>query len=172
MKLIETKTLGSTTATVTFASIPTSFTDLVVLISGRCTRAEVSNNLFMYVNGDTDAGDYSTRILDGSGSGVSSSTGQSAGVLASANATANTFANIQITIPNYQSSTAKSFSVDAVSENNATAAIQRLVAGLYTPTDTITSLVFDPANATDFVAGSTFSLYGVLKGSDGIVTTS
>jgi hypothetical protein len=61
--------------------------------------------------------------------------------------------------------------VDTVSENNATAAFQRIIAGLNNSTAAITSINFFPSSG-NFVAGSTISLYGITKGSDGIVTTS
>ena len=41
MKLIESKTLVSTTSEVEFVSIPQSFTDLTVLISARTSSAAV-----------------------------------------------------------------------------------------------------------------------------------
>jgi hypothetical protein len=55
-----------------------------------------------------------------------------------ATATANTFGNTEFYIPNYTSSNYKSFSVDGVTENNATAAFA-LYAGLWSNTAAITS---------------------------------
>ena len=64
-------------------------------------------------------------------------------------------------------------SVDAVGENNATQAFQIISAGLWANTAAITSIQLIPqSGGGTFVADSTVSLYGITKGSDGIVTTS
>jgi hypothetical protein len=178
MRLIETKTLGSTQASLVFSSIPQTFTDLLVVISARSTRTgNAGDDLTVVVNSITSG--YSGRGLDGVGSGTPTSfTDDGAGtkfrylcVINAADATSNTFSNNSIYIPNYTGSTNKSFSFETVTENNATFAYQRICAGLLANTAAITQLTFDPDNK-DLVAGSTISLYGILKGSDGIVTTS
>jgi hypothetical protein len=88
-----------------------------------------------------------------------------------ADSTSNTFASSSLYIPNYAGSNQKSSSLDDVAENNATASIQEIVAQLWADTAAITSITLT-ANSGNFVVGSTVSLYGILKGSDGIVTTS
>ena len=122
---------------------------------------------------------YSARGLEGTGSAVSSFTesGNTSfrfGLNASAaTATSNTFGNSVAYIPNYSGSTSKSFSIDAVTENNATQAFQRIYAGLQTSTSAITSIsLFSGEAGVNLVEHSTASLYGITKGSDGIFTTS
>jgi hypothetical protein len=78
--------------------------------------------------------------------------------------TANTFGNLQFTVPNYSGSANKSFTVDVVSENNATTAFQQLFAGLWSNTAAITQVTFSLAN---FAQHSTAYVYGTLKGSGG-----
>ena len=176
-QLIETKTLGSTTASLVFSSIPQTFTDLLVVISARSTRTgNAGDDLTVVVNSITSG--YSGRGLDGTGSGVSSFTDDAAGtkfrylcIINAAGATADTFSSNTIYIPNYAGSTNKSFSFDNVTENNATFSYQRICAGLLANTAAITQLTFDPDNG-DLVAGSTISLYGILKGSDGTTVVS
>jgi hypothetical protein len=171
MKLIESKTLGTAVSTVSFESIPQTFTDLVLLASTRSSRTGAAGFIGAYINNTTI--NQSVRRLAGDGSGVSSSAENNnwAFISASAIDTANTFNNVSIYVPNYTGSTAKSFSVDAVSENNGTTARQIITAGLWNSTTAITSLQLIDPNG-NFVVGSVLSLYGVLKGSDGIVTTS
>ena len=178
MKLIETKTLGSTQSSLVFTAIPQTFTDLLVVISARSTRTgNAGDDLTLVVNSITSG--YSGRGLDGLGSGTPSSfVDDAAGtkfrymcVINAAGATADTFSSNTIYIPNYAGATNKSFSFDNVTENNATFSYQRICAGLLANTAAIDSLTFDPDNG-DLVAGSTISLYGITKGSDGIVTTS
>jgi hypothetical protein len=172
MKLIESKTLGSDTASLSFTSIPQTYDDLVLVFSFRSNRASFLDIILATFNGDSSGRSY--RTLEGTGSGVSSFTSSAimAGAATGVSATSNTFSNCQFYIPNYRSSNAKSASTDAVSENNSSSAIQYITASLWTGTAAITSIELSPATGTLLIAGSSASLYGITKGSDGIVTTS
>jgi hypothetical protein len=171
MTLIESKTLTGTQAAIEFTSIPSTFTDLVVLVSGRGDRAASFTSLFVNLNGSS--ADFTTRVLGGDGSNAVSSTDPQSyfGFIPCASATSNTFGNAALYIPNYTSSANKSLSGDGVAENNATQAFQRIAALLWSNTAAITSLSVYP-DVGNFVIGSTVSLYGITKGTDGIVTTS
>jgi hypothetical protein len=179
MILIESKTLGTNQASIEFTAIPDTFTDLVAVCSLRTTRtAAAFDNARIRLNGTTTG--YSERNLLGSGSAASSQSGSGTAFeflnyTATNGGTSNTFGNSIVYIPNYTGSTNKSVSVDAVSENNGTQSAQSIGAGLWSNSAAITSITFlGGVNefTADLVAGSTVSLYGVLKGSDGIVTTS
>jgi len=167
MKLIATQTLTSAGPSISFSSIPNNFTDLYVLLSLRMARSTTGGAVKMRINGsDTN---FSWRALQGNGSGVSndSQTDSSLFWTDGANQTANTFGNIAIYIPNYAGSTNKSISVDAVDENNATESYQRITAGLWSNTAAITSLSWSDNSASDWVAGTTASLYGMGGAGDG-----
>jgi hypothetical protein len=171
MRLIETRTLASAQASIEFTSIPQDGTDLVVKASLRTSSGTSYDEIRLSLNGSTS--NRSSRYLFGSGSSTGSST-LTTGYVGNApqnGLTANTFANTEIHLPNYTGSTNKSASADSVSEANQTEAYQLIVAFLWSQTAAITSLALT-AGANNFVIGSTVSLYGVLKGSDGIVTTS
>jgi hypothetical protein len=170
MKLIESKTLATAAASIEFTSIPQTFTDLVVLISGQSVTTD--QNIYIKFNGNSS--NYSTRNLIGLGSSVVSQSSSLGGgqVVATKTETANTFANAQVYIPNYTGNTNKSFSSDGVSEANQTGSYQMIVANLWSNTAAITSLELFIIGGGNLATGSTASLYGVLKGSDGIVTTS
>jgi hypothetical protein len=165
--LIERTELNASAASVTFANIPqTGYTDLKVVISARNSRTSfIAEDYGVFFNGDTTVGNYSARQLIADGSAASSRSGYNYGVLVDGNtATANTFNNAEVYIPNYTSSTAKSCSVDAVTENNATAAYMAITARLWTGTSAITSVSIDKGDSGEnnsFLAGSTFSLYGI-----------
>jgi hypothetical protein len=89
------------------------------------------------------------------------------------NYTADTFGNTAIYIPNYQASgVAKSFSTDGVAENNATSASLGITAGLSEITAAITSIRIAPPASINWVEYSSATLYGILAGSDGIVSVS
>jgi len=161
---IATVTVGSGgAAEIEFTSIAADWTDLLVKISGRNTTTEAGINftgIRMYPNGSTTS--ITSRTLYGTGSAAASDTDINAtgGVVTSSNATASTFGNSEVYIPNYAGSANKSWSTDAVSENNATAAIQLIKANLWSNTAAITSLTFNLVTG-NFAEHSTATLYGI-----------
>jgi hypothetical protein len=170
MELIESKTIGTAQTIIEFTSIPQNFTDLIVLLSIRGDASNVANSVGLSFNGS--GSNISTRLLEGSGStAYSVLPGNWAGNSTNASATNNTFSNIQYYFHNYASGTNKNYSIEAVTENNATTAYQGIMAGLWSQTAAITSLTITQASG-NHVVGSTISLYGITKGSDGIVTVS
>jgi hypothetical protein len=166
MTLIETKTLGSTTSLVEFVSIPQSFTDLLILISGRTTNVSVLEGVSLQFNSST--ANFTGRRLWGDGVSVTSDSSTSIFVHNGSTSTANNFSNTSFYIPNYAGATNKSFSVDGVMETNATTSYMGLHAGLWSNTAAITSIGIGP----NLVSGSVLSLYGILKGSSGGVVVS
>jgi hypothetical protein len=172
MILIESKTLGTAAASIEFTSIPQTYTDLVFVASTRASTSGTSVEPCL-VTFNANTSNYTHRTLNGSGSAATSASGTSRLVFNSprTGTTASTFGNVSVYIPNYAGATNKSYSTDSVTEHNATEAHQTLIAGLWSDTAAITSAKFEPT-ANNFIAGSTISLYGILKGSDGIVTTS
>jgi hypothetical protein len=177
MQIIQHTELTGSQATIDLTSIPNTFTDLYLVLSLRTTRASTESEAYLQVNSDTTSGRYQMRRLYSDGSSAYSqaiTTGSDAfriGFPAAANATSNTFSSFGIYIPNYAGSTAKSFSVDSVGENNATRALHEIAAGLYTETTAISSIQIKDLYA-NFVQYSSATLYGILKGSSGGVTVS
>jgi hypothetical protein len=151
--------LTATASSVTFSNIPQGYTDLKVVISTR--SAGGSSDVAITFN--TSGGTYSQKRLNGNGSTAASEGGTNTPFRNSVSTdTANTFANSEAYIPNYRGSTQKSYSVDSVSENNGTTARAQLTAGLWDQTSAITTIGFTIPGSESFVAGSTFTLYGIL----------
>jgi hypothetical protein len=175
MKLIESKTLGTAAASIEFTSIPSTFTDLVILFSCRSSDTGFPvANIEVSINGTST--NESRRLLRGSGSTVESlaDTQVNFGHMPTAANTSNTFNSTSVYIPNYTAAVAKSMSVDNSSASGGASLYDfynEISAQLWNDTAAITSILIKP-NAGNLVAGSMFSLYGVLKGTDGIVTTS
>jgi hypothetical protein len=171
MTLIASTTLGSGGAsTITFDLIPSSFTDLLLVTSVR-TNFAGEDALLLGINNSSSG---NLRRLIGTGNSTLSDS-QTTMFIASTTGTftANTFNNGQIYFPNYSGATNKSFSADIVDENNGTSARQFLTAGLFSSTAAITKITLDNGSSGQvFIQNSTVSLYGITKGSDGIVTTS
>jgi hypothetical protein len=161
-EIIASVTVSSATNTISFTSIPQTYTDLLFKISGRFSIDTAS--AFLRYNGTTTDG--TSIFLEGSGSSASSSTdgsyqyGPIHGVVNSTK-TANTFGNAEIYIPNYTSSNYKSSSSDGVTENNGTATTMALGANLWSNTAAITSIEIVGAASADFVEHSTAYLYGI-----------
>ena len=172
MQAIQTVTVGSGgAASIEFASIPDTFTDLKLVTSVRMNTTDFStNNVLVEINGSS--ANLTTRRLLGNGSSALSFSGSLGYILEapSSTATANTFNNGSAYFPNYAGSTNKSYSGDSVTENNATLAVQLLVAGLWNQTAAITSLTLKSETSVDFLEHSTATLYGILAGSDGTTT--
>lgn len=160
---IATNTVGAGgAASVTFSSIPSTYTDLLIKVSGRSARAaQQVDNLFITFNGVTTA--YTARNIMGNGTSATStsySVRYASNSVDAAGSTASTFSSHEIYIPNYTSANFKSYSVDSVSENNATGAQSDLFAGLWSNTAAITSITLQPEVST-WVQYSTFTLYGI-----------
>jgi hypothetical protein len=172
--------LNASAASVTFSSIPqTGYTDLKVVWSGRLSDASTATYCKLTFNGS--AANFTAKRLAGSGSATTSGDlPQWSGTAPGTNATSNTFSNVEFYIPNYTSSNYKSYSLDTVTENNATEAYAELGAGLWSDTAAITSITLT-GNAGSFLQYSTFSLYGLAdvnttpaiapKASGGSITT-
>ena len=163
--LLERIELNASAASVTFSNIPqTGYTDLKLVISGRiAVNGAYSDGLSMSVNGGTSYTTIELYEQNGTASSYGPRTGSTylfLGHAPSVLSTANTFGSTEIYIPNYTSSNIKSVSVDGTTENNGTQVYQVLYAGKITNGTGISSITIDSFSA-NFVAGSSFSIYGV-----------
>jgi len=160
---IYTQTVGAGgAATVTFNSIPQTFTDLKVVASMRDTGA--GPHIVLAFNGS--GANFSNTLLLGDGTSTYSQRRTDAIFTFTNNGsgtTANTFASLDMYLPNYTSANFKSFTLESVVENNASGAYLSLYAGLRSNTAAVTSISFT-AGTTAFAQYSTFTLYGITKG--------
>jgi hypothetical protein len=173
MKLIETKTLGTSAASIEFTSIPQTFTDLVVLLSTRTNAANASEGSAIEFKPNGVSTSLGSMVLRGNGSASSSFSDSAVFIRANpSDFTASTFSNSSIYIPNYTGSSFKRMGLDSINENNATLALAEIRSMLRSNTAAITSMTFSALLTNQLVAGSTISLYGILKGSSGGVVVS
>jgi hypothetical protein len=158
--LLERTELNASAASVTFANIPqTGYTDLKIVVSARGDHSGGTIAFRLNPNGSTT--NMTSRVLYGDGSAAASFSDTIAyGNIPGNTSTSNTFGNLEFYIPNYTSSNAKSISCDAVTENNATAALTVFSASLWNSSTTISSLQM-LTTVGNLMAGSTFSLYGI-----------
>lgn len=177
MTLIQHTELGSAASSITFSSIPQTYTDLLLVVSPKLSYAATTASLGVFLN--SAASDTSYRWLRGNGSTAASGSDSSRqdfyiGEAPANSSTSNTFGNYQILIPNYTGSQQKSMSSDGVGENNATTAYPYISAGLCSKTAAVTSVTVRGFEGTsgDLVQYSSATLYGITKGSAGGVTVS
>lgn len=153
-------------SSITFSSIPSTYTDLVLKVSGRSSRSADRDELQVVFN--STASSYSGKNLIGFDSNSTASFNSSpstylAGLnISGSSATTSTFGSTEIYIPNYAGSTNKSVSVETVGENNSsTSWIVQMNAGLWSNTAAITSITLSVTSTFSFVQHSTAYLYGV-----------
>jgi hypothetical protein len=172
MEIIQHTELGSAAASITFSSIPQTYTDLQLVFSVRLSIDQDATELLF--NSSTSG--FTLRTLIGSGNSVFSSTRSDNLVQSTSNPSAsdaNTFSNVCLYIPNYRSAVAKSFSIDGVTErNDVPAAYQGIIAGLWNNTAAITSITLEGRLTGLWQIGSSATLYGITAGSNGIVAVS
>lgn len=167
MKLIAKQTLSGSASSITFSSIPATYTDLLVLGSARST-ATGPDNIRLRFNGASSDTNHSYRILLGNGSAASSASANYilVSAITGSNQTSNTFASFEVYIPNYAGSTNKSVSATGVQEANSSTVAETNIyvsAGLWSNTAAVTDLSFNCLGTGTFDISSSFYLYGITK---------
>jgi len=161
MTLVSTVTVpAGNLGSIEWNNIPQTGKDLMVLFSLRSTRTGGPESITNWYLNASSSG-YTYRRLRGTGSAVDSLSGSEQWPAAanSNSVTTNTFGNGSLYISNYTNSTAKSGSIDSVSENNSTNAIQTILATSWSGTSAVTSLVLTDLLGGDWMQNSTASLY-------------
>ncbi len=165
--LISSTTLGSSTASVTFSGIPSTYTDLCIKISARTDESGATESQILVEYNGSATAVYSNTRLRGSGSAAASLRNSNEAYIRipdgtpGPSATSNTFSNGEIYIPSYTVSQYKPASLVSMAENNATAAYMDAEAGLWQNTSAISSIKLSPNAGVNFVSGSSFYLYGL-----------
>lgn len=153
--------ITSNTANVTISAIPSTYTDLLLVISARDSNStgsiECRLNATVATASDTYLYTFSTSSV-----GSSRDTGGNTiyfGRIPGSASTSNTFSSNEIYIPNYLSSTNKIASVTSVAEDNSTTVTIDARANLSAVTAAVSSLYILPSS--NFVSGTRFDLYGI-----------
>lgn len=146
--LLQTSIVGAGgVASIEFTNIPQNGTDLLLVTSTRQNTSGV-NIAFIKFNGSSSG--FSVRWIEGTGSSANSSNNSLnyAALVQGSSSTSNTFTSSSIYIANYTSSQSKVYSVDTVTENNATSAFQHMQAGQWTNSAAISSILIEPDGDT------------------------
>jgi hypothetical protein len=153
---ISTQTLGTAVSTVTLSSIPSTYTDLVLVI-GYGVHSTGGELLRMRFNGDTATNYSNTRIANGGGGFGSFRDSNSSVIDVGAIYTTADPLTFIAHIPNYTNSTTNK---TVVCSSNTTQNVTSTI-GLWRATpQAITSIGF-LLTGGNFAIGSTFTLYGI-----------
>jgi hypothetical protein len=164
---IATQTLGSSAASITFSSIPSTYQHLQIRFMSTLTGTTASDEFLWLTFNSTGGTSYADHYLWGSGSsesagGVNSQAnirfiGQSDLTVGSVDA----FSVGIIDIQDYKSTTKnKTVRVFSGWDNNGGGRIN-LSSGLFNNTGAISTIKIERSGSTNMAAGSVFSLYGI-----------
>lgn len=165
--LIASNILTGSASNVTFSNIPNTYTDLCLKAYARASDASQFASFAVTLNGSS-AG-YSWHRMLGNGGNMSAGlgTGQSivlANYFNSSGSTSNTFGSAEFYFHNYLDSTSnKIFSYFGVQESRSSAALGAMAntTGTWSSTNPINSINLAVSIGSNFVAGSSFYLYGI-----------
>jgi hypothetical protein len=166
-EFIASNTLASTAQSVTFSSIPQTYTDLVVRVNARTNDTGQYIAVQFRFNGDS-ANNYSSVSIP-----IYSTTTQSARLLnesygraqygaTASGATTNAFGNAEIYIPSYTVAAQKPIAARGIAASNNASLFQSIDANLWNNTAAITSItIFGNPTSYLWSVGSSFYLYGI-----------
>lgn len=154
---IATNTLGSNTASVTFSSIPQTYTDLVLIVNfGKSTS---NPSVYIQFNSDT-ATNYSLTTLQGTGTAAASArSSNDGGMYVNFRDPGTTVtSNVIGSIMDYSNTTTYKTALFRFNESTTGTAT---TVGLWRSTSAINTVKVAFDNAALYLSGSTFTLYGI-----------
>jgi hypothetical protein len=159
---IATTTLGSATATVTFSSIPGTYTDLVIVGFASNSSADAVSTGYMRFNGDS-GNNYSDTLVYTETTGPNSFRNTNTNSLGLWTIMGNTDTNrkstILINVNNYSNSTTYKTSLYRIGTPTSSGGWTNMDIGLWRNTAAITSILL--GGGTDWLSNTTFTLYGI-----------
>jgi hypothetical protein len=158
---LATTTLASASATVTFSSISGAYRDLRLVMNVGCSAA--SNVLYVRVNNDTTSS-MSAVFAGGTGSGSGSSgtdSGTNRGLLAGFVLVGAPTTLQGVSTMDIMDYSATDKHKTSITRTNDAGTVTEMVAARWPQTSAITTLTCYWNGGTNFIAGSTFTLYGI-----------
>jgi hypothetical protein len=154
---IATTTLSTATASVTFSSISSTYTDLRLVIFA---LGATSDYPYVEINSDTGT-NYSKTVVYGNGSSALSfrSSNNAKPDFVDATKTSGGFMDIYVDFMNYSNTT--TYKTWLAREGNGTNGYVSALVGLWRNTNAITQIKVLNTGSGNFATGSTFTLYGI-----------
>lgn len=162
---IATTTLSAIANPITFSSIPQTYTDLVIVVTGRGTGANTIDSTLSYFNSNTGTNNYSNTFLYGDGASTygqrnSNSVYFSFGPHPGGNATANVFGAEVLHVLNYSNTTTFKTIISRSSADIGGSGQTWLTTNLWRQTAAINRIDLY-TSAGSWAVGTKFSLYGI-----------
>jgi hypothetical protein len=155
---ISTTTFTGSTTTVTFSSIPNTYTDLRVIFAGGVPASD--NAAYVRFNGDNGT-NYNWYNLIGTGAAISSSIGGPSESLINAGTIVSNRSLITLDIFSYaNTSKYKVALITGSADKNGSGTVERKSA-LWLSNSAITSITFYTSGSVNFTNGSCITLYGI-----------
>jgi hypothetical protein len=157
---ISSQTLSSAVSSVTFSSIPSTYTDLVVVFNG--SNSVGNDSYVLQLNGVTTGSLYSGTYMEGDGSTAYSSNWQNLNYIPVARGGSST-AGADIIIMNINNYANTSFSKTVLARYSLGGTVGARTSetiGLYRSTTAISSVTFKSGSG-NIAIGSTITLYGI-----------
>lgn len=159
------------------SSVPDIYDDLYILASMRSSPGSNNGGVDLYMTFNNSTTGYGSQRLNGNSSGGDATGGSQVSTsiqLGQSMTTnvANQFGSYSIYIQDYKRNGNKNVLVDAVYENDQTTALQYIISGVWLDANPITSVQFDSEGINLIERYSSFTIYGIAKGSDGTTTVS
>ena len=155
---IQTYTLSSAATTITFSSVPSTYTDLRLILTSQSTT---SNGAYLRFNNDTGS-NYSYTYLRGNGTDATSSNSSNDGnpnLLIPLEGSSRYSLNI-IDVLSYVGSTYKTALISDNGSNIGAGSIWRIV-GMWRNTAAIATMTLTSVSSSDFLTGTVATLYGI-----------
>ena len=170
--LIDSQTLGFTTASVTFSSISSAYTDLVLVVNFRSASTGDTRCSVRVGNGSVDTGNnYSVTALVGSGttaySGRDSTRSNFDSYISEAESTSSEFSLNIFQFMDYSNTTTNKTVLIRENTLNVGSGMNpgtAAVVGLYRSTVALNTIQVFDLTGRSIAAGSTFRLYGIQAG--------
>jgi len=162
---IATVNVSSATPTITFSSIPATYTHLQLRFIARSSRTQTQGYIMTRFNGDSGT-NYSRHTVEGNGAAAESYAEYTVSYgslyeIPAANATANIFGAGVVDILDYANTNKyKTLRASQGDDRNGGGRIY-LYSGLWQNTAAITSIVLTEYNGFNFEQYSSFALYGI-----------
>jgi hypothetical protein len=157
---------GSSTSTISFTSIPQTYTDLFCIVNGRNSYAPITVSQIIPQFNIDGTGNYSYTILRANGSTTTSARSNNSnftygGSLSSAGAPANIFGSCYFHILNYSNTTTfKNLLCRSSADLNGSGELDVAIS-TWRNTAAINAVTFGQSFGTAYVAGTTATLYGI-----------
>jgi hypothetical protein len=172
VEIVANTVLGSAASSISLTSIPGTYSHLKIVMRLRSDRASNTNDgLNITLNSDTGAGAYAWITVNLTASGGVSGAGNVSDtaikpttLIAGATARENTFSTVIIDIPNY-AGTGYARTLRGVGDYFFGGAgvnlLSNFAANWFNTANAITQIDIAPLAGTNFIAGSSYSLYGI-----------